>query len=213
MNTRSAHCCSFQFYRFKDGNRRLKPSGPYALFICYNVYFLIQFKIDSDLCSWDRTRDFMVFVALFVVQWAMRLFAKYSGRWGNDIKCVEKCILDKIVLWVVQNITVFHKMPTSLFFFSNNNSLIFFNKITIILFSSSLSLFLLFSILLLLKKKNKRKSKKCDVSYECIFVQSCLALRPLSPVHWTSCIDHSALNIVRCVLCRVHCTLHVDHRF
>lgn len=97
----------------------------------------------------------------------------------------------------------FHKMPTSLFFFSNNNSLIFFNKITIILFSSSLSLFLLFFILLLLKKKNKRKSKKCDVSYECIFVQSCLALRPLSPVHCTSSIEHCALNTDRCVLCRV----------
>lgn len=40
----------------------------------------------------------MVFVALFVVQWAMRLFAKYSGRCENDIKRVEKCVLDKIVL-------------------------------------------------------------------------------------------------------------------
>lgn len=40
----------------------------------------------------------MVFVALFVVQWAMQLFAKYSGFCENDIKCMEKCILDKIVL-------------------------------------------------------------------------------------------------------------------
>lgn len=32
-----------RFGRFKGGNRRFQPPGPYALFICYNVYFLIQF--------------------------------------------------------------------------------------------------------------------------------------------------------------------------
>ena len=30
----------------------------YALFICYNVYFLIQFQIDSDLCVFVKCFDF-----------------------------------------------------------------------------------------------------------------------------------------------------------
>lgn len=41
------------------------------------------------------------------------------------------------------------------------------------------------------------------------FVQSCIALRPLSPVHCISNTDHCALCLVRFVLCRVQCALFV----
>lgn len=52
------------------------------------------------------------------------------------------------------------------------------------------------------------------------YSQTRLAHRPLSPVHCTSSIEHCALHIACCVLCRVHRpmsivrrTTHLDHRF
>lgn len=74
----------------------------------------------------------------------------------------------------------------------------------LIYFSSSFIIIsLLFYIIIIIEEKIKN-IKKYDVSYECHFVQSCIAHRPLSPVHCTSTTDHCALNIDRRVLCRVH---------